>query len=349
MDLATLVHQYYDAFMARFGKTLLPDQSKALDAILRCRTPAAGELYVQCPDCHHGQWRPLSCGNRHCPRCQNHLTSLWIDKQREKLLPVPYFMATFTLPYQLRSLAYGHQKEVYSLMFRCAAEVLRSFARNAKSLGAEIGMTMVLHTHSRRLEFHPHIHVLIPGGSLDQQARAWKKLPERYLFNGVALAKAFRGKFLAKANARGLQVTGNVPKKWVVHCDHMGTGAPALKYLSRYLYRGVIGEKNIVANTNGEVTFRYRESTTGTVQKRTLKGEEFLRLLLQHVLPNGFRRLREYGFLHGNAKKIRMLVQLILHVVIRPQPPRPRPVFACPHCNKPMRIVRFRNDYRHPG
>jgi len=106
MDLATLVHQYYDVFMARFGETLLPDQRKALDASLRCRTPASGELYVQCPDCHHGQWRPLSCGNRHCPRCQNHLTSLWIDKQREKLLPVPYFMVTFTLPYQLRSLAY---------------------------------------------------------------------------------------------------------------------------------------------------------------------------------------------------------------------------------------------------
>ena len=162
MDLATLVHQYYDVFMARFGKTILPDQRKALDAILRCRTPASGELYVQCPNCQQGQWRPLSCGNRHCPRCQNHLTSLWIDKQREKLLPVPYFMVTFTLPYQLRSLAYRHQGEVYSLMFRCAAEVLRSFARNAKSLGAEIGMTMVLHTHSRRLEFHPHIHVLVP-------------------------------------------------------------------------------------------------------------------------------------------------------------------------------------------
>jgi hypothetical protein len=199
------------------------------------------------------------------------LTSLWIDKQREKLLPVPYFMATFTLPYQLRSLAYGHQKDVYSLMFRCAAEVLRSFARKTKSLGTEIGMTMVLHTHSRRLTFHPHVHVLIPGGGVDQQAQVWKKLSGKYLFNAFGLAKAFRGKFLAEAAGMGLQIPGNTPKKWVVHCDHMGTGAPALKYLARYLYRGVIAEKNLVANANGEVTFRYRESATGTMQKRTLK------------------------------------------------------------------------------
>lgn len=349
MDLASLVHQYYDAFMARFGETLLPEQRKALKAILRCRTPATGELHAQCPDCHHAQWRPLSCGNRHCPRCQHHLTSLWIDRQREKLLPVPYFMVSFTLPCQLRSLAYAQQKDVYSLMFHAAAEVLRSFARNAKQLGAEIGMTMVLHTHSRRLEFHPHIHVLVPGGGIDQQARIWKKASKNYLFNALALAKAFRGKFLAGAAAIGLRIPGNTPLKWVAHCDHMGSGAPALKYLARYLYRGVIGEKNIVANTGGEVTFRYRESATGSMRKRTLKGEEFLRLLLQHVLPTGFRRLREYGLLHGNAKKIRLLVQLLLHVVIRPQAPRPRPLFACPCCNQPMRVVAFRNDYHRPG
>jgi hypothetical protein len=349
MDLATIAHQYHDAFMARYGRTLLPDQRKALAAILRCRTPAAGELYAQCPHCHHGQWRPLSCGNRHCPRCQNHLTSLWIDKQREKLLPVPYFMVTFTVPRQLRSLAYDRQKDVYALMFRCAAEVLQTFAGNAKHLGAEIGMTMVLHTHSRQLEYHPHIHVLVPGGGIDRATRTWRKLSGRYLFNAFALAKAFQGKFLAEAAGIGLRIGGNVPKKWVVHCDHMGSGAPALKYLARYLYRGVISETNIIANQNGEVTFRYRDSSTGTMRKRTLKGEAFLLLLLKHVLPSGFRRLREYGFLHGNAKKIRMLVQLILHVVLRPQPPRARPVFVCPHCNRPMHIVQFRNEYCRPG
>ena len=349
MDLAPLVHQYYDTFMARFGHTVLPEQRKALDAILRCRTPGAGELYVQCPDCSHGEWRPLSCGNRHCPCCQNHQTTLWIDRQTEKLLPVPYFMVTFTLPFQLRSLAYARQKDVFSLMFQCAADVLRTFARNKKHLGAEIGMTMVLHTHSRRLEYHPHIHVLVPGGGIDQQSRIWKKVKKKYLFNGFALAKVFRGKFLAGAKDAGLRITCNVPQKWVVHCEHMGTGAPALKYLSRYLYRSVISEKNIISNCNGEVTFRYRDSATGAMQEKTLKGEEFVYLLLKHVLPSGFRRVRDYGFLHGNAKKIRLLVQLILHVIIRPQPPRPRPVFACPHCNRPMRILRFRNDYRQPG
>ena len=132
------------------------------------------------------------------------------------------------------------------------------------------------------------------------------------------------------------------PRKWVVDCTHVGKGLPALKYLSRYLYRGVIGENNIVANQDGNVTFKYVQSLTGKTRYRTVKGEDFLWLVLQHVLPKNFRRVRDYGFLHGNAKKLLSLVQMVLHVLINACAPRPRPVFKCPKCQAPMKIIAFK-------
>jgi len=156
------------------------------------------------------------------------------------------------------------------------------------------------------------------------------------------MAKVFRARFLAALKEAGLFIPKSVPSKWVVDCTHVGKGITALKYLSRYLYRGVISEKNIISNQNGQVTFKYIESKTGNTRYRTLKGEDFLHLIMQHVLPKGFRRVRDYGFLHGNAKKLLFLVQLILHVVIKRIKQRPRPVFKCPCCKSPMVIIGFR-------
>ncbi len=164
-------------------------------------------------------------------------------------------------------------------------------------------MTMVLHTHNRKLDFHPHMHIVVPGGGVDESRRQWKKKKSKYLFNQKALAKVFRARFLAALNEAGFSIPTNVPEKWIADCTHVGKGITALKYLSRYLYRGVISEKNIVSNNNGQVTFKYIESKTDETRYRTLKGEDFLHIILQHVLPKGFRRVRDYGFLHSNAKK----------------------------------------------
>ena len=349
MELASIIHQYFDTFIIKYADTVLPSHLKAINAIRDCRTPDSGELYVQCPDCGNAQWRPLSCGHRSCPKCQNHAVSQWIDRQQGKLLPVPYFMATFTLPYELRSLTWLHQKVVYSILFICVSSTLKDFGLNPKNLGAEIGMTMVLHTHNRKLDFHPHIHVVVPGGGVDKHRRQWKKKKGKYLFNQKAVAKVFRARFLAALNEAGLSIPKRVPNKWVVDCSHVGKGITALKYLSRYLYRGVISEKNIVSNQNGQVTFKYIESSTGNTCYRTIKGEDFLHLIMQHVLPKGFRRIRDYGFLHGNAKKLLFLVQLILYVVIKKVEQRPRPVFKCPCCKASMVILGFRRTVLKPG
>jgi len=183
MELAAIINQYYDAFIDKYAQTALPGHLKAMNAICRCRTPDSGELYVQCTNskCRHGQWRPLSCGHRSCPKCQNHEASLWIDRQQAKLLPVPYFMATFTLPYELRPLTWYHQRLVFSIFFLCVAGTLKDFGLNPKHLGAEIGMTMVLHTHSRRLDFHPHVHVVVPG--INKDANGKRKKESTFLMN----------------------------------------------------------------------------------------------------------------------------------------------------------------------
>jgi len=342
MQFASLLHQYHDAFQTKYASRLLPGHLHAIEAISRCRTPEAGEVFVQCSDCGHAEWRPRSCGHRSCPQCQNHEASIWLDRQQNKLLPVEYFMATFTLPYELRFLAWDNQKCVYDLLFACVSSTLKDFGLNSKNLGADIGMTMILHTHNRRLDHHPHIHVVVPGGGVDKARKQWKKKKGKYLFNEFALAKVFRARFLEALKKVGLSTPNSLPHKWVVHCTHVGKGLSALKYLSRYLYRGVISENNIVSNRNGDVTFKYVESRTGNTRYRTLKGEDFLWLVLQHVLPKGFRRVRDYGFLHGNAKKLLSLVQMVLQVLIEAHAPRPRPVFKCPKCNAPMKIMAFR-------
>ncbi len=341
MQLASILDQYHDAFQAKYGSRLLPGHLRAIEAISRCRTAQAGQLLVHCLDCAYSTWRPRSCGHRSCPQCQNHEASVWLDRQQAKLLPVDYFMATFTLPYELRFLAWNNQRIVYNILFACASSTLKDFGLNPKNLGADIGMTAVLHTHNRRLDFHPHIHVIVPGGGVDQARKHWKKKKDKYLFNEFALAKVFRARVLHALNIAGLNLPKRLPRKWVVDCDYVGKGLSALKYLSRYLYRGVILENNILANQNGQVTFKYVHSRTGKICYRTLNGEDFLWLVLQHVLPKGFRRTRDYGFLHGNAKKLLSLVQMILQVFIEPLATRPRPSFKCPTCQAPMQIIAF--------
>jgi hypothetical protein len=342
MELSPIVDQYYDAFTAKYADSVLPGHLRALNAIRRCRTPDSGQVYVQCPECGQAQWRPMSCGHRNCPKCQNHEASQWIDHQKAKLLPVPYFLATFTLPYEFRPLTWRHQKAVYSILFSCAASTLKDFGLNPKNLGAEIGMSMVLHTHNRKLDFHPHVHAVTPGGGVDKRTRQWKKKKTKFLFSKKAMAKVFRARFLTAVREAGFPIPKRVPQKWVVDCSYAGKGITALKYLSRYLYRGVISQKNIVSNQDGQVTFKYTESRTARTQFRTLKGEDFLHLIMQHVLPKGFRRIRDYGFLHSNAKKLLSLVQLVLRVVIDKIIQRPRPAFKCPCCHSPMVIVGFR-------
>lgn len=342
MLIQSLIQQYKPLLIQQYASLISPGQWQALHALQRCRTRDSGELQMQCPQCQHHQRHPLSCGHRSCPVCQNHEVTQWLNRQKKKQLPVDYFMATFTLPSQLRTLVKQNQRIIYNLFFACVSSTLKDFGLNPDNLGAEMGFTAVLHSHSRRLDYHPHIHVIIPGGGVDKKRKQWKKLKGKYLFNEFALAKVFRVRFINALKSAGFIIPAITAKKWVANVRHVGDGLPALKYLSRYLYRGVISEKNILANKDGQVTFKYTDSQTKKTQTRTLKGETFLYLLLQHVLPTSFRRVRDYGFLHANAKRLLAIVQLILKVHLEEILPGSRPVFKCKYCQSPMIIKSIR-------
>lgn len=338
MQFAALLQRYRDTFEARYASRLRFEHQQAIDALLRCRTLGAGRLDWQCDDCLHSLTQPLACGHRSCPRCHHHDATRWLDRQRQKLVPVDYFMVTLTLPAELRALAWAHQTPVFNLLFDVAAQTLKDFARNPNFLGAELGMTAVLHTHTRTRDFHPHLHVIVPGGGIDLRRRQWRSSKQRFLFNQVALARVFRARLLTALRQDGF-VLPEVPPKWIVHIAHVGSGEPALKYLSAYLYRGVLNEKRILAERDGYVTFEYHEARSGLMRTRTLPAEDFLWLILQHVLPKGFRRTRDYGFLHGNAKATLTLIRSLLRVIAEARDLRPRSLFTCPHCRAPMHVV----------
>ena len=201
-------------------------------------------------------------------------------------------------------------------------------------------MTWVLHTHSRRLDYHPHIHFVVPGGALHRGLREWRKHRGHYLFKQQNLAKVFRARLLKALNETGLDCPPS-PTQWVVDCREVGRGLPALQYLSRYLYRGVISDQQILHDDGQTVTFRYQNGQSGEWQQRALPGEDLIALLLQHILPKGFRRVRNYRFLHGNAKHWLQLLQLILKVVAPTGQPSARPPFLCSQCQHPLHIVGF--------
>ena len=346
--LSSIIETFADDYLALYGDSLLPGQRKALDALRICRTSNAPVMRAQCAACDHPLIVPHSCGHRACPHCQHHESQRWIERQRQRQLPATYFLITFTLPKELRPLAWAHQRRIYGVMTRCAWETVCAFTRNDHQLHGEAGAITVLHTHSRRLDYHPHIHLVMPAAAIDAEHKRWRtkggKKASRYLFNHKALAKVFRAKLLEAIHREGLQPPPSYPRTWVVDCKCVGSGEKALIYLGRYLYRGVIREQDIIACRNGEVTFRYRNAKTQRVERRTLPGARFLALILQHVLPKGFRRARNYGFLHPNSKRSIALIQYLTgtHTRRLHPPESARPPLRCPCCGGAMTIVRTR-------
>lgn len=341
MNLTNIIERYRAPYEQRFCSSITNAQRHAMNAILQCRSGSYGHMQMDCTQCDYHCTQNHSCGHRFCHRCQHHDTSLWLERQSAKLLPVNYFLITFTLPAQLRPLTYNHQRTIYPILFKCAVSTLKNFMANDTKLNADAGMIAVLHTHSRRLDYHPHVHLVIPAGGINRKRKCWVSNSKKYLFNEQNLATVFRARVLTAMRELGIQPPAILPAKWIADCEQVGHGAPALKYLSRYLYRGVISEKNIIEDDGTHVTFRYLCSNTKTWKRRKLPGIDFLRLLFRHVLPKGFRRVRDYGFLHGNAKLKLLRIQLLLKVFIAPIESKQRPPFLCLRCESPMNITAF--------
>jgi hypothetical protein len=342
--LSSIIEKFEESFLDKYKPAILPSHKKALRAMKRCRKEHGPHMLARCTNDNCGKltYIPHSCGHRSCPHCQNHEGWQWIENQLNKQLPAEYYLLTFTLPKQLRKLAWRNQKLLYSLMFLCVQELLKIFTQNDKKLQGMAGFTTVMHTHSRKLGFHPHIHVVMVGGSINKNSRLWQVKSGKYLFSQKALAKVFRATLLKAIVDQNLQVPKDCPEKWVVDCKNVGNGDKALIYLGKYLYKGVIQEKDILKCENGRITFRYFHSKTKRYQTKTVTGEYFLWLLMQHVLPKGFRRIRCYGFLHPCSKKIIKLLQLILRFDPRMmfKNLKQRAKITCKCCGAKMSIIR---------
>lgn len=339
--MAQIAIKYGGLFLSKYEHVICYQQLKALRDIIKCRTAACGELIVGCPKCGKIEYKAHSCGNRSCPQCQNHEANVWLERQKAKLLPVRYYMATFTIPSQLRNLAQWNQVKFFNCMFWASKEALKEFGKHPKFLGGEIGMTGVLQTNSRRQEFHPHIHYIIPGGAYNATQNLWIRKRWRYLFPQNKVAETFkRNLLLALANCGLVVPSAVLTMDWNVDIRGVGYGESALKYLSSYLYRGAISEKAITHHeSTGKVSFRYKESKSGETKCRTMPGEDFLWLFLQHVLPKGFRRVRDFGLLHGIKRNALRFIQFLLSVKTKKPAEPTKPAFKCPRCKTPMRVL----------
>lgn len=348
VEVAEILRLHGPQYLAKFGARILPSHLRAMQDIEECRTAALGGQLYYCQNCKEQRYSYHSCRNRHCPKCQNERANKWLQEQKDLLLPVTHFLVTFTLPAELRPLARAHQKTVYTLLFRSSSEALQKLALDPRFVGARLGMVGVLHTWTRDLRFHPHVHYVVTGGGLDSRGR-WHPCKNGFLVPGKPLAILFRAKLrdaLQKASLLGQIDTRVWRKEWVVDLKPVGSGAAAFKYLAPYIFRVAISNNRILKLEDGKVTFKYKESKTDRVRSSTLTAEEFIRRFLQHVLPDRFVKVRYYGLLSPRQRHLWPRLRLSLATAattMRPAevPATELPVAAlrCPRCGHILTLL----------
>jgi hypothetical protein len=338
IELADIVRAHGAAYQR--AHPLCRAQRRALRAIARCRTAALGGHRAVCTACGAERITYNSCRNRHCPKCQRVATERWLSARRGEVLPIPYFHVVFTLPHALNPLAQSHPRLIYRLLFQAAASTLTRFGRDPRHLGGDLGVTAVLHTWGQTLTQHVHVHCVVTGGALAPGGTRWIPARPGFLFPVRALAKVFRGRYLAglrRAFDRGeLHCTGRLAalaeaagfaawvdelreQAWVVYCKPPFAGPEhVLAYLGRYTHRVALSNDRLLAVLDGRVRFRWRDYADGDRLKvMELEVDEFLRRFLLHVVPDGFVRIRHFGLL-ANRRRAAALAQCR---VLLTQPP----------------------------
>ena len=304
--MATILRDAGPAYCQKHGESMPPSHRKTIRDLLACRTPALGGQVRECDRCGEIRYSYHSCRNRHCPKCQGEKTEAWLEAHRSRLPSCPYYLLTFTLPKELRSLVRSNQETVYDLLIRAAAQSVLQLARDRKFLGGVPGILAVLHTWTRDLRYHPHVHLLVTGGGIAEDRTVWRMTRNpAFLLPGRVLSVLFRGKLYDGLRREGL--LESVPRRiwrrrWVVHAKFAGTGTAVLEYLSRYVHRVAIPNSRLEAFDGDFVTFRYRDSRSGVLRRCRLHGHEFLRRFLQHVLPRGFVKVRSYGIFASSKR-----------------------------------------------
>jgi hypothetical protein len=340
-EVADIFRRYGAAFQAQYGKLLRPLHLLVLKALSACRTAQLGGHLLQCDHCGHHKQAYNSCHNRHCPKCQAHLRGQWFEDRERDLLPVEYFHVVFTLPDELGPLTLQNKRLIYNLLFRATSETLLEAAAGWKDLKAKIGFFAILHSWGQKLDFHPHLHCVVPGGGISLDDSRWVSCPRGFFMPVKLLGRLFRGKFLAylkQAHQRGeLTCRGRLEslaspaafnrwlspiyqKDWVVYAKPPWNGPEqALKYLARYTHRVAIANSRLQSIDHGQVTFTYKDYRNQHRRRTlTLDATEFIRRFMMHVLPHRFVRIRYFGFLANTHRKEQL--RKIRELLNAPQP-----------------------------
>jgi len=347
IELAEIFRRHGPAYREKYGARMLPSHRRAMRDIESCRTEMLGGHVYLCPHCERKRYSYHSCKNRHCPKCQAQAAQEWLDRQRQLQLPVPYFLLTFTLPDGLREVARRNQKTIYGLLFHASSAATQKLAQDPRFVGGQIGLIGVLHTWSRNLVYHPHVHYLVPGGGLSEGGNGWLPSRKSFFLPVKPLSILYRAKF--RDALRGTDLFEEVPSEawtrdWVVHCQAVGSGVAALKYLAPYIFRVALSNRRLYRLTADQVTFSYRDSGSGDTRFRTLRVEEFIRRFLQHVLPKGFVKVRYYGFFSSGKRRLlasarRLLGSFSLVKLTQRRASRNPTKLRCPFCGSVMQCV----------
>ena len=336
VSLAEVLRRHWPQYEQRFGAKLLPSHRRAVQAILSCRTRELGGEVFRCVDCARDHYVYHSCNHRACPRCGHQEASEWLERQKLKLLPATYYLITFTVPEGLRAWLRSNQQVGYNLLLKESAATLQEVAGREKYLGAQLGFLSVLHTWGRQLQFHPHVHCVVPAAGLREDRLRWCQPPSPDFFlPQQVLAARLRNRL--KQALQEQEPTAPIPagvwrQKWVVDVQEVGRGETALGYLSAYVYRTALGSQSILQDQDGEITFRYKDSDHQQWQVMRLGALEFIRRFLQHVLPKGFQRVRYYGWLSPAAKERWERILALLDWKPPERTPPPKPELRCPYC-----------------
>ena len=345
VTLAEIFRRHWPAYRAKFGNAIPSAHRAAVKAILNCRTAGRGGRLFRC-DCGALHFAYHSCGHRACHQCGHGDAKDWAQRQQNKLLPVPYFLVTFTVPEELREVIRAHQQDLYHALFHESAGALHDVALT--KLGVQLGWTGVLHTWTRQLVYHPHVHYLVPGGGLTPDGLRWKRVSDAQFFLPTqVLAARFRNRLRRWLETEHQELLRPIPARawkqpWVVDVQPVGRGQSALRYLAAYVQKTALSATRLIACDERTVTFTYADRASGETKALRLSGEEFLRRFLQHVLPTGLQRVRHFGWLSPAAKKRRQRIHALLDW--KPAAPPDAQAAACwapacPRCQKPMRLL----------
>ena len=349
--LAEIFRTHGPEYLQTHGAAVPPQHRKVIEAIIRCRTPQSGSTVYRCDDCGEDHVLHLGCGNRHCPICQHRKGQQWLETQLDRQMPGEHFMVTFTVPEPLRSFMRSNQRLAYSALFAASSEAMKLLARDPRFVGGDLpGFFGVLHTWGRQLQFHPHIHYVVPGGAIDSRTGEWMPARNKFYLPVRALSVIVRAKFrdrIEKAGRLG-EIPGSVWKtSWNVNCQPVGDAEGSLKYMAPYVFRVAIANSRIVSFHSGQVVFSYKKKDSNRLRTREVSALEFIRLFLQHVLPWGFMKVRYYGFLSSGCRmplsEVRARIQLAhdFTVTVPKLEPEPKPPLCCRQCGKELEHYRL--------